>query len=367
MASPRTRGIPLGRVLGARVVLAPSTLIMAVVLAALYGSTYSDAGFSRDGALLGLVIAVALFASIFLHELAHAVAARSFKREVHEIVLTFFGGHTQFRAPDPRPVEIGVIAAAGPVANAVIGAVAMAAGLSLSGLPGAMVRYIALLNFFLAGFNALPGTPLDGGRVVNAIVWGASGDRWKGHRWAAHGGRIVAVGTVLVALGLPVLRGGTPDLVTVIWAVFLFSIIWPAASAELRAASMLARREQVTAIGVSRTAVGVPFDASVEEARALAHAAGAQEVVVLAADGQPAGHFPVAITEEVPVEARPTTSLMSVTMPLVRGAVIPADAVGESLVAAVVPWVGKTDAVAVMSDDGPVGVALLDDVVRALQ
>ncbi|MDN4484341.1 site-2 protease family protein [Demequina lignilytica] len=367
MASPRTRGIPLGRVLGARVVLAPSTLIMAVVLAALYGTTYSSDGFSSDGAILGLVVAVALFVSIFLHELAHAVAARGFKREVHEIVLTFFGGHTQFRASDPRPVEIGVIAASGPIANAVIGAVAMALAGTLDGLPGAVTRYIALLNFFLAGFNALPGTPLDGGRVVNAIVWGVSGDRWKGHRWAAQGGRIVAIATVLAALGIPLLLGSSPDLVAVIWAVFLFSVIWPAASAELRAASVLARRERVTAVAVSRTAVGVPYDATVEEARALAHAAGAAEVVVLAADGQPAGHFPVALTDEVPPEARPATSLVSVTMPLVRGAVIPADAVGEGLVEAVVPWVGKTDAVAVMGPDGPVGVALLDDVVRALQ
>ncbi|WP_296667139.1 site-2 protease family protein [Demequina sp.] len=364
MDKPRTRGISLGRVLGARVVLSPSTLVMALILAVFYAM--GEDGLSQQGFAIGLAVAVLLFVSVFIHELAHTIAARGFKREVDEIVLTFFGGHTQFRSADPRPVEIGVIAAAGPVSNALVGGLALAVAGPLDGMAGRIVTYAGILNLILAGFNALPGSPLDGGRVVNAIVWGISGDRWKGHRWAAHGGRIVAVVTVAIAVGVPLATGRTPQLVTVIWAVFLFAVIWPAASAELRAATVLGRRQGITAMSLAATAVGVTFDATVAEARSLAQAAGAREVVVLAADGQAAGHFPVALTDVVPEADRATTSLASVTMPVVRGAEIPATAMGEGLVEAVMPWMGRTDVVVVTDDGMPVGVARLEDVRAAL-
>ncbi len=367
---PRTpgtkqRGITLGRVLGARVVLMPSTIVMALILAAFYG-TGAD-GFSRQGFSIGLAVAILLFVSVFLHELAHTAAARAFGRDVQEIVLTFFGGHTQFRSSDPRPVEIGVIAAAGPITNAVIGAGALAAAGAFDGMTGRILSYAGLLNLILAGFNALPGSPLDGGRVVNAIVWGVSGDRWKGHRWAANGGRIVAIAVIVLAVGVPLLTGGSVDIVAAVWAMFLFSVIWPAASAELRAATVLGRREKVTALSLAAPAVGVPFDATVAQARPVAATAGAREVVVLTADGQAAGHFPVALTEAVPEEARATTTLMSVTMPVVRGAQIPASATGETLVEAVVPWFGRTDVLVVTDEDGlPVGVAKLEEIREAL-
>jgi Zn-dependent protease len=361
---PRTRGISLGRVLGARVVLSPSTLVMALILAVFYAA--GEDGFSRQGFSLGLAVAVLLFGSVFLHELAHTAVARGFGREVDEIVLTFFGGHTQFRSEDPRPLEIGLIAAAGPAANAAIGGAALAASGAVDGMAGRIVFYAGVLNLILAAFNALPGSPLDGGRVVNAIVWGATGDRWKGHRWAAHGGRIVAVGVVVVAIAGPLVTGNSPDLITVIWSAFLFSVIWPAASAELRAATVLGRREGTTAGSLAVVAVGVPYDATVAQARAEAEAADAREVVVLAADGQPAGHFPVALTEAVPEEARATTTLMSVTMPLARGAQIPASASGQALVEAVVPWLGRTDVVVIMDGDVPVGIAHVEDLRAAL-
>ncbi|WP_062522150.1 site-2 protease family protein [Demequina silvatica] len=361
----KPRGITLGRVLGARIVLMPSTIVMALILAVFYAA--DEDGFSRQGFSIGLAVALLLFVSVFLHELAHTAAARGFKREVDEIVLTFFGGHTQFRSADPRPLEIGVIAAAGPLTNAVIGALALAASGALDGMAGRIVLYAGALNLILAGFNALPGSPLDGGRVVNAIVWAVSGDRWKGHRWAAQGGRIVAIGVIVVAVGLPILRGGQVDFVAAIWAMFLFSVIWPAASAELRAATVLGRRENVTALSLAAPAVGIPYDATVAQAREIAARAQAREVVVLAADGQAAGHFPVALTEAVPEEARAQTRLMSVTMPLVRGAQIPATATGERLVEAVVPWFGRTDVLVVVDEHGiPVGIAKLDEIRDAL-
>ncbi|WP_062377607.1 M50 family metallopeptidase [Demequina pelophila] len=360
----RSRGIPLGRVLGARVLLRPSTVLMAVLIAVLVGTT--EQGLTRQSFTLGLAVAVGLFLAVFLHEVAHTAAARAFGREVDEIVLTFLGGHTQFQAKDPRPLEIGVIAAAGPVANALLGAGAWATANVLTGIPGMIAGAFGWLNLILAAFNALPGTPLDGGRVLNAIVWAVRGDRWAGHRAAAWGGRIIAIGVVVWAVGAPLLDGRRPDLITMLWSVLLFSVIWPAATQELKAASVLSRREDVTPLGPGVSAIGVPYQLSVQQAREAAQAAGAREVVVLAADGQPAGHFPVQLTDVVPEAERATTPLSAVTMPVVRGAEIPASLRGEEVVQALLPWLGKTDVLVITDRGAPVGIVMVEDLKRAL-
>lgn len=364
MTEPRPRGIPLGRVLGARVLLQPSTILMAVLLAVFYGTT--DEGLTRRGFTLGLVVAIGLFVAVFLHEVAHTAVARAYGREVDRIVLTFFGGHTQFRSKDPRPLEIGLIAAAGPVANAAIGALSGAIVQTLDGMPALFLGYFAWMNLILAGFNALPGTPLDGGRVVTAIVWGATGDRYRGHRASAWGGRLIALGVLGAVILVPLSQGRDVDLVAVVWSMLLFAVIWPAASQELRAATVLSRREGMTAMTPGVSAVAVPFELSVAQARQIALREGAREVVVLSADGRPAGHFPVALTEAVPEDARATTALSSVTMPLVRGAEVSAALSGEELVKAVIPWIGRTDALAVMDGDVPVGIVMVEDLRQAL-
>ena len=367
MATPRKRGITLGRVLGARVVLAPSTLILVAVLAAYFGASASPAGFNARAAMVGALVAAALLVSAFVHELGHVVALTRVGETPSQITVSFMGGHTSYAGLE-RTRALLTAALSGPAVSVAFGTMLMIIAVPLDGVAGTLVRSLGLWNVLFFGlFNALPGIPLDGGHALRAVVTARTGDRLKGMAAAAQSGRVIAVLIVIAALAVPILMGAPPNLIYLLMAVFVFATMWPVCSSVIRTVASLERLAGVTAMSVSRTAVGVPFDASVLEARELAHAAGVAEVVVLAADGQPAGHFPVMITDEVPAELRATTALMSVTMPLVRGAVIPAEAVGQSLVDAVAPWVGKTDAVAVMGSDGPVGVALLDDVVRALQ
>ncbi len=367
-APRQTKGLVVGRMLGARVVIQPSTVLMLVVLALIFSSS-SEGGITQRAFSLGVVLAVLLFVSVFLHEVAHAIAARAFHRDVSEIVLTLWGGHTSFDARGMTPAISGVTAIAGPLANV---ALALAGwGLQttgvLTGTADGVLTWVIYANVLLAIFNALPGIPMDGGRVLESIVWALTQDRYRATLIAAWAGRIIAVGMVLYVILTPVARGDRPDLVQVVWAILIFSILWPAASSAINVTTAMRKREGTSAGGLMARAVGVPYSVSVAEARDLASAVDATEVVVLAADGEPAGRFPVSLTDEVPQALRVTTNLQAVTIPLARGATVPASIAGDALVAALRQWWGRADAWVVLESGEVVGVLELEIALKALR
>lgn len=365
---PRTRGMSFGRVLGARVIVQPSTLIMLVVLAFLLSSS-GDGGITRRAFTIGLILAAALIVSVFLHEVAHAIAARAFKRDVHEIVLTLWGGHTSFDSRNLTPVVNGVVSLAGPAANVVIAGV-IAAGLQFitpGGIVGAALWWVVWANLLLAAFNALPGIPMDGGRTLEAIIWGVTKDRTRGTIVAAWAGRVIAVGVLIASLAIPYLRGSTPDLFSVVWGFLIFTILWPAASAALKASKTLVKIENVGARTVMVSAVAIPYAATVQEAAVFAAREGALEVVVLGDDRSPAGHFPVELIDQVPEADQATTSLQAVTMPMVRGAAMPSDLRGPAFVQFLHEWWGKTDVWAVIEHGRVIGVVRAQDALKAVQ
>lgn len=373
-----TRGIRLGSAFGGRIVVQPSTLLMLAVLAFFFG-TNNGQELTQRGFTIGLILAVLLFVSVFLHELAHAAAARALGRQVHEVVITLWGGHTSFDARGMTPRVAGLTAIAGPAANLVIAGIAwgvLATGaldVTLIDLIEGdvtaylLVRYLAWANLVLAIFNALPGIPMDGGRVLESVVWAVTGDRYRGVIVAAWGGRVVVLGVIAVAVGGPFAAGRAPDVFDLMWAALVAIILWPAATQALRAAKYLRQRDRLSAGTIAVPALGVPYTTSVADAIAAADAAGAREVVMLGADGAPAGHFPVDIARQVPQEDRDSTQLTSVVMPLPRGAEVPASLGGEELVNALREWWGKTDGWVVKEADRVTGVARLSDVMEALR
>jgi len=366
-APPPTKGIQLGHLLGARVVLQPSTLLMIGLLAWIFASGAGDV--TGRTLAMGVILAVLLFASVFIHEVAHALAARGFKREVREIVLTLWGGHTSFDSTDMRPVVHAVTAGVGPLMNVVIAGVAQAVlftGL-VDGSAAAVLAWLVGSNLLLAVFNALPGIPMDGGRVLEAIVWAATKSRHRGTVVAAWGGRAVAVGVVLYAIGGPLSRGEKLDVTDLVFAGLIASILWPAASAALKYSQMMGRREDLSVRKIMVPAVGVRYDMSVAEAREAASTLSAREVVVLSADSAAAGHFPLTITDEVPADARAATSLQAVTIPVPRGAEVQAALAGDDLVRSLREWWGRTDVWVVREGDAIVGVVPLSAVLEALK
>jgi Zn-dependent protease len=367
MEERRTRGLVVGRVLGAHVIIQPGTLVMIALLAYVFASASGETTVRTLS--IGALLALALVGSVLLHEIAHAIAARSFGRAVKEVVLTLWGGHTSFESHDMTPTVNGVTAAAGPAMNLVIAGAASAtmAWTDLGGVGGTVVSYVAWANVLLAVFNLLPGIPMDGGRVLESIVWAITRSRNRGTVVAAWGGRVVAVGVVVYSIAGPLLRGGRPSLTSVVIAVVVFSILWPAASAALAFSSTMLRRDGVTAAGLMRGAVAVPYTYSVHEALGAAATAGVEEIVVLGADDAPAGRFPIEQAEAVPESERTTTSLQSVTTPVPRGSEIPAGALSDVLIPALREWWGKTDVWVVRDGEAVVGIVRLVDVLAALK
>src|SRR5207302_6545207 len=152
--------------------------------------------------VVSAVAALLFFSSILAHELAHAVVARRFKMSVSSITLFLLGGVANLTKEPPSARAEFFMAAAGPATSVVIGVV----GLGIEALTdanldrypslqtvGAVAGYLGFINtFVLAPFNLVPGFPLDGGRILRAIIWGVRGDRGAATRIAARGGQAVA-------------------------------------------------------------------------------------------------------------------------------------------------------------------------------
>lgn len=155
--------------------------------------------------LVGAVAAVLFFASLLLHELGHALVARAKGIHVLGITLFMFGGVARTSREADTPGAEFQIAGAGPLVSFLLAGLfwliaAWGRDFGLDSSVVAVAGYLSALNFVLAVFNLLPGFPLDGGRLLRAILWRLSGSMTKATRWATLAGQ--GVGFMLIALGL---------------------------------------------------------------------------------------------------------------------------------------------------------------------
>ncbi len=141
------------------------------------------------------ITAALFFACVVIHELAHSFMARAHGLPVHTIRLFIFGGVSELTKEPERAGSEFLIAIVGPLASVVIGAICIGlASLGNMHAPITAVLYwLGWINIFLAGFNLIPGFPLDGGRVLRSIIWGANRNFLSATKWATQIGKIVAV------------------------------------------------------------------------------------------------------------------------------------------------------------------------------
>jgi Zn-dependent protease len=240
---PPSGSIRLARVAGVPVYLDRTWLILGAFIAWTGWQSGRDLG-TGIGIAYAVWLVVGILAAVLGHEIAHAVAARMLGFRVHRIVATLWGGHTAYDGTGTTPGRAAVVAVSGPVANlalAGLGAVAMA---TLPWPASQFASSFTILNLLLAGFNLLPGLPLDGGQIVQAIVWKASGRRDLGLVVAGWCGRAVAVGVVLYYAVLP-LAQGSPSTFTLLLALVMAWILWTGATAALRRAPFERLLEQL--------------------------------------------------------------------------------------------------------------------------
>jgi Zn-dependent protease len=182
---------------------------------------------------LAAIAAVVIFwAGLLAHELAHSLVATKRGVEVAGITLWLFGGVSRLRGETSTPADELRVALAGPATSIAIGGAFGVIALSTSALGGpdlltATTSWLAIINGLLAVFNLVPAAPLDGGRVLHAVLWRRSGDRDQATIAATNAGRgfayvMIAAGVVLVGVGE--LSG--------IWFAFLGWFLMNAARAE---------------------------------------------------------------------------------------------------------------------------------------
>jgi len=189
--------------------------------------------------IMGVVGAVGLFASIVVHELAHALVARRHQIPIDGITLFVFGGVAEMGAEPPSAKAELRMAIAGPLTSIGIAGVALAGSALAGGSPGApasVLAYLGAVNLLLAAFNLLPAFPLDGGRVFRALLWRRHGNLVRATRTATNVGRVF--GALLMAFGgVRFLLG---DLLGGVWSFLIGLFLRQAADASYQ--QVLVRR-----------------------------------------------------------------------------------------------------------------------------
>jgi Zn-dependent protease len=241
----------------------------------------SIAGDETTAYLVTVGMAAAFFASIVVHEIGHALAARRAGIEVTGIDLFFFGGLMRMNRDTETPGQEFSVAAAGPAVTLLVtlgagaGALALsdfdtargAAEFSTEGKVGAglmILSWLALVNAGLFAFNLIPAYPLDGGRMARAVAWRATGDRERGTRFAAGIGQ--GFSWLLIAGGI--LWAASGAVVNGVWMVALGWLIGQAARGAVAQTRFSERLRGVTVADLM-DAEPVAIPASLDAARAF--------------------------------------------------------------------------------------------------
>lgn len=220
------RGISIGRIHGIEIILDWSLLIIFFLVAfslgaGLFPSWHPD--WSR-AALWAVAFAAALLflLSLLVHELSHALVGRALGVEIRRITLFVFGGMAQLEDEPPNWWVEFWMTIVGPASSLLIGFACLSIGstftdnagfdledpvasLAALGPLATILFWLGPINVGLAVFNLVPGFPLDGGRVLHAVLWGITGDIYRATRWASVSGR--AFGLLLIAAGIAMFLG----------------------------------------------------------------------------------------------------------------------------------------------------------------
>lgn len=223
------------RLLGIQVRVQPSWLIIALLLAwSLAAGSFPQIyeGLPRASYwTMAVVVVVGLAVSLILHEMAHSLVGRAFGLSVDRITLFMFGGVAELRQEPTAPKAELLMALAGPALSLVLalvfGALATAAKHTGPEIVGSL-SYLATLNLVLAVFNLVPAFPMDGGRVLRALLWMAMRDADRATRIAARVGEGMALLLILAGVGLAL----TGQVVGGIWWALIGMFLRTAAKAS---------------------------------------------------------------------------------------------------------------------------------------
>jgi len=327
----------IGQIGGVDVLVRSSWLFVAALISVSYAPQIESVRSGLGGwkYVVGVAIAVLLYLSVLLHEASHALMAQRYGLTVTSITLHFLGGVTEIDGePQTARQEFGV-SVVGPLTSLAVGGAAV--GLFFV-MPDGLLRFavgsLAFTNLVIGVLNLLPGLPLDGGRVLRAAVWRATGDPHRGTVVAGWGGRVCA----LVALAYPLLSNllfdAAPTLSTYLVAFIVAAFLWSGSSAAIASAQVRRRLPALQARALARRTLAVPADLPLSEAVRRAQDEQAGSIVVVDGSGVPSAIVNEAALLATPAERRPWLPVSAVARAVEPDITFSADISGEPLILA---------------------------------
>ena len=316
--------VSLGRIGGIHVGLNWSLLVIAALIAwsLAVGLLPLAAPGETSGAYwtAGIVSAFVYLAGLLAHELAHSLVAVRRGVRVEGITLWLFGGVSRFSSESSSPGSQALITFVGPLTSLLLGVVFFLASVVIGGgahpsLLSATLSWLGYINFLLGVFNLLPAFPLDGGRLLQSLIWLRTGNRLRATSIAARIGRgfaflFIAYGLITVFISITNIGG--------IWFVFLGWFLLSAARAE-EAGGLI--RQALSGISVAEVMtpdpVQAPDDTSVEYAlHGYILASRHSTFPTHDAGGRLSGLLTLAALKNVAPSARATTLIKEIICPL---------------------------------------------------
>jgi len=233
-------GWKVGRLAGVDLAIHPSLLIIAAIvtfsLAFQLTAQFPELPEVVHWSVAALTAAL-FFISVLAHELSHAVVAGRFGLKVEGITLFIFGGVTSIDEDTRSPRQEALVALAGPLTSLAIGGVLLGLTFPIAHpVARALLEWLGFINVMLGLFNLIPGFPMDGGRVLRAIIWRLRGDRLAATRAAAHVGRAFAY--ILIGIGVFLALQPGASVIGGLWLALIGWFLSNAADATLAQAGV---------------------------------------------------------------------------------------------------------------------------------
>jgi Zn-dependent protease/CBS domain-containing protein len=324
-------GIVVARPFGIPVYVSPYWFVIAGVFIVIYANDLSTHGNSRY--VVAAAFVVLLYVSVLVHELSHSVVARGFGLPVRRILLYPLGGVSEIDKEPQTPAREFCVSGAGPLLSLLLGAAGYGLHLVVTaGVAGSLVRQLMVANFIVGIFNLLPGLPLDGGRMLRAVVWKLTRRPATATIVAAWVGRALAIALLVIPFYSGRLSGG--DLVSTVWVAVIAAFMWIGAGQSIRATRFRERLPELQARRLARRAISVPASTPIAEAIRQADESRARAVVVVDHDNRPIAIVNEAMVMATPPQRRPWIDTGSLARTIEPNLILSADLSGMALLEA---------------------------------
>ncbi len=332
-------GFVIARPFGIPVYISPYWFVIAGVFILIYANDLAATLHGATRFIVAAAFVVLLYVSVLIHELSHSLVARGYGLPVRRILLYPLGGFSEIEQEPPTPGREFLVSAAGPALSLVLAAVGygLMHVVPLDTVGGTLCSQLRWANLIVGIFNLLPGLPLDGGRMLRAVIWKLSGRQSMATIAAAWAGRVLAVGLFVIPFvtGAVTLSGTGGDITTVLWLVVIAGFMWTGAGQAIKATRFRERLPALQARRLARKAVSVAADTPLAEAIRRAEASNARAVVIVDYEDTPIAILDEKAVSDTPAQRRPWLEARSMARTLEPDLVLSADLSGMDLIDAI--------------------------------